>query len=147
LRGERGPIRVLIADDQRLLVEGVKRALGEAPDFEVVGNCSSGLLVPQMVDRTKPNLVLLDLMMPGADGLWCLAQIRQSHPDVKVVVLSVSTDRKVIETVLKGGASAFILKSIDPNDLPAALRQAVADPIYRRTDLPGPGESAPGQDG
>src|SRR5690242_15463581 len=98
-------MRVLIADDHRLIVEGVKRALEEAPDFEVVGECNSGSQVLPMVGRTNPDIVLLDLRMPGADGLACLSRIRKQHPDVKVVVLSVSTDENVIQTVLKRGAS------------------------------------------
>ena len=118
-------MRVLIADDHRLIVEGVKRALEEAPDFEVVGECNSGSQVLPLVGRTNPDIVLLDLRMPGADGLACLSRIRKQHPDVKVVVLSVSTDENVIQTVLKRGASAYIVKSINPIDLPSALRQAI----------------------
>ena len=136
------PVRVLIADDHRLIVEGVKRALEEAPDFEVVGECNSGSQVLPMVGRTNPDIVLLDLRMPGADGLACLSRIRKQHPEVKVVVLSVSTDENVIQTVLKRGASAFIVKSINPIDLPSALRQAVDGTVYSAIGLPDPGESA-----
>jgi DNA-binding NarL/FixJ family response regulator len=135
-------MRVLIADDHRLIVEGVKRALAEAPDFEVVGECSSGSQVLPMVGRTNPDLVLLDLRMPGADGLACLSRIRKQYPEVKVVVLSVSTDENVIQTVLKRGASAFIVKSINPIDLPSALRQAVDGTVYSAIGLPDPGDSA-----
>jgi Response regulator containing a CheY-like receiver domain and an HTH DNA-binding domain len=80
--------------------------------------------------------------MPGADGLACLSRIRKQHPDVKVVVLSVSTDENVIQTVLKRGASAFIVKSINPIDLPSALRQAVDGTVYSAIGLPDPGDSA-----
>ncbi len=134
-------MRVLIADDHKLIVEGVKRSLEDAPDFEIVGECSSGSQVLPMVARTNPDIVLLDLRMPGADGLSCLARIRKQHPDVKVVVLSVSTDQNVIETVLKRGASAYIVKSISPIDLPSALRQAVEGTVYTAIGLPDPGES------
>ena len=135
-------VRVLIADDHRLIVEGIKQALEASPDFEVVGECSSGSQVLPLVGRTNPDIVLLDLRMPGADGLTCLAQIRKRHPDVKVVVLSVSTDEHVIETVLKRGASAYIVKSINPIDLPSALRQAMDATVYTAIGLPDAGESA-----
>ena len=135
-------MRVLIADDHRLIVEGVKRSLGESDDFEVVGECSSGSQVLPMVGRTKPDVVLLDLRMPGADGLTCLAQIKKRYPEVKVVILSVTTDEKVIQTVLQRGASAFIVKSINPVDLPSALRQAVEGTVYSAIGLPDPGDSA-----
>jgi DNA-binding NarL/FixJ family response regulator len=135
-------MRVLIADDHRLIVEGIKRALEDADDFEVVGEASSGSQVLPLVGRTNPDIVLLDLRMPGADGLTCLAQIKKRYPDIKVVVLSVSTDESVIQTVLMRGASAYIVKSINPIDLPSALRQAVEGTMYSAIGLPEPGESA-----
>jgi DNA-binding NarL/FixJ family response regulator len=135
-------MRVLIADDHKLILEGIKRALDESDDFEVVGECSSGSQVLPMVGRTNPDLVLLDLRMPGADGLTCLAQIRKRYPEVKVVVLSVSTDENLIQTILKRGASAYIVKSINPIDLPSALRQAVEGTVYSAIGLPESSDSA-----
>ncbi len=135
-------MRVLIADDHKLIVDGIKRALEESSDFEVVGEASSGSQVLPLVARTKPDLVLLDLRMPGADGLTCLTRIRKRHPEVKVVVLSVSTDEHVIQTVLKRGASAYIVKSINPIDLPSALRQAVEGTVYSAIGLPADSGSA-----
>jgi DNA-binding NarL/FixJ family response regulator len=135
-------MRVLIADDHKLIVEGVKRALAEAGDFEVVGECASGSQVLPLVQQTNPDVVLLDLRMPGADGLTCLTRIRKRYPQVKVVVLSVSTDENVIQTVLNRGASAYIVKSINPVDLPSALRQAVEGTVFSAIGLPEEGESA-----
>ncbi len=135
-------MRVLIADDHRLILEGVKRALESEPDFEVVGECESGSQVLPRVGRTNPDLVLLDLRMPGADGLVTLTRLRKQYPDVKVVVLSVSTDENVIQTVLKRGASAYIIKSINPVDRPSALRQAVEGTVYSAIGLPEAGDSA-----
>src|SRR5436190_15136326 len=135
-------MRVVIADDHKLIVDGIKRALEESNDFEVVGEASSGSQVLPLINRTKPDLVLLDLRMPGADGLTSLSRIRKQHPDVKVVILSVSTDENVIQSVLKRGASAYIVKSINPIDLPSALRQAVDGTVYSAIGLPDPGESA-----
>jgi DNA-binding NarL/FixJ family response regulator len=135
-------MRVLIADDHRLIVEGVKRALEEASGFEVVGECSSGSQILPMVGRTNPDLVLLDLRMPGADGIASLTRIRKQYPDVKVVVLSATTDDNVIQAVLARGASAYIVKSIDPIDLPSVLRQAVEGTVFSAVGVPDPGESA-----
>src|SRR6201997_4455896 len=138
-------MRVLIADDHRLVIEGVRRALEETGDFEVVGEASSGSQVLAMVGRTTPDLVLLDLRMPGADGLTCLGQIRKRYPEVKVVILSVSTDESVIQTVLKRGASAYIVKTINPIDPPSALRQAMEGTVFSAIGLPerdSPGRAA-----
>ena len=123
-------MRVLIADDHMLIIEGIKRALAETDDFEVVGECTSGSQVLPMVGRTNPDIVVLDLRMPGMDGLTCVGQIRKRYPDVKVVILSLSTDENLIKTVLKRGASAYIVKSINPIDLPSALRQALEGTVY-----------------
>ena len=129
-------MRVLIADDHKLIVDGIKRALEESNDFEVVGEASSGSQVLPMVGQTNPDLVLLDLRMPGADGLTCLGRIRKRYPNVKVVVLSASTDGNVIKTVLKRGATAYIVKSVNPIDLPSALRQAMDGTVHSAMGLP-----------
>jgi DNA-binding NarL/FixJ family response regulator len=117
-------------------------AVAVHPDDERYKALVGKHVVLPLVGRTKPDVVLLDLRMPGADGLACLSRIRKQYPDVKVVVLSVSTDENVIQTVLKRGASAFIVKSINPIDLPSALRQAVDGTVYSAIGLPDPGESA-----
>jgi DNA-binding NarL/FixJ family response regulator len=134
-------MRVLIADDHRLIIEGVRRALEETGEFEVVGECSSGSQVLPMVGRTNPDIVLLDLRMPGADGISCLTRIRKQHPAVKVVILSSSTDETVIANVLKKGASAYVVKSVNPVDLPSVLRQAVEGTVFTAVGLPDGGES------
>src|SRR6201985_188768 len=115
-------MRVLVADDHKLIVEGIKRAWDESEDFEVVGEASSGSQVLPLVRRTQPDLVLLDLRMPGLDGLSALEQIKRDHPEIKVVILSASTDPTVIQTALLRGASAYIIKSVNPVDLPSTLR-------------------------
>ncbi len=134
-------MRVLIADDHQLILEGVRRALEAAGDFEVVGECSSGSQVLPLVGRTNPDVVLLDLRMPGADGLACLTRIRSQHPDVKVVILSASTDEKIIANVLKRGASAYVVKSVNPVDLPSVLRQAVDGTVFSAVGLPDAGDT------
>ncbi len=134
-------MRVLIADDHRLIIEGIRRALDEAGDFDVVGECSSGSQVLPMVGRTNPDVVLLDLRMPGADGLSCLTRIRSQHPQVKVVILSSSTDENVIANALKRGASAYVVKSVNPADLPSILRQTHDGTVYTTIGLPQPNEN------
>jgi len=129
-------MRVVIADDHKLIVDGIKRALEESSDFEVVGEASSGSQILPLINRTKPDLVLLDLRMPGADGLTSLSRIRKQHPNIKVVILSVSTDENVIQSVLKRGASAYIVKTINPIDLPSALRQAMEGTVFSAIGLP-----------
>ena len=136
-------MRVLIADDHRLMVEGTKQALERAGGFEVVGEAINGVQVLPLVRRLKPDLVLLDLRMPQMDGLTCLTQIRKEFPAVKVAILSVSQDPEQIQAALKRGANAYIVKTIDPDDLAAALRQALDGNVFTTAGLTeDPGERA-----
>jgi DNA-binding NarL/FixJ family response regulator len=118
-----------------LIVEGTKQALERAGGFEVVGEAVNGVQVLPLVRRLKPELVLLDLRMPQMDGLTCLSKIRKEFPEVKVAMLSVSQDPELIQTALKRGASAYIVKSIDPADLAAALRQAIDGNVFTTAGL------------
>jgi len=90
-------------------------------------------------------VVVTDIKMPPnfrLEGIECAHEIRKRHPEVKVVILSVSTDENLIQTVLKRGASAYIVKSINPIDLPSALRQAVEGTVYSAIGLPADSGSA-----
>jgi DNA-binding NarL/FixJ family response regulator len=136
-------MRVLIADDHRLMVEGTKQALEKAGGFKVVGEASNGAQVLPLVRRLQPDLVLLDLRMPQMDGLTCLAKIRKEFPDMKVAILSVSQEPDLIQTALKRGANAYIVKTVDPDDLAAALRQAVDGTVFTTVGVSDePGERA-----
>src|SRR5437764_417613 len=98
-------MRVLIADDHPLILAGIKRALEEDDQFEVVAEARVGSQVLPLVSQTNPDLALLDLRMPEMDGLTCLDRIRKEHPKVKVVILSGSTDPEVVQTGLNHGAA------------------------------------------
>ena len=125
------------------MVEGTKQALQRAGGFDVVGEAVNGVQVLPLVRRLKPQLVLLDLRMPQMDGLTCLSKIRKEFPDVKVAILSVSQDPELIQTALKRGACAYIVKSIDPDDLAGALRQAIDGNVFTTAGVTeDPGERA-----
>src|ERR671932_1204866 len=123
-------IRVLLADDHRLILQALQRAFEEVDGIEVVGTASDGRQVVPLIARTNPDLVLLDMRMPEMDGLACLDRIRKHHPSIKVVMLSAFDDADRIRTALKRGASAYIVKTVNPLDLPAALRQVVQPTVY-----------------
>ena len=132
-------MRVLIADDNRLMLEGVRRALEPVEDIEIVGATHTGAHVLSLVERRRPELVALEVGMRGEDGRSCLDQLRERHPDVKVVVLSASSAYDDIRSALSRGARAFIVKSVDPLDIPAALRHAHEETVYHAIGSePGP---------
>ncbi len=125
------PIKVLLADDHRLILEGIRRVLAEVEDLEVVGEAESGAQVLPLIHQTNPDLVLLDMRMPDMSGLACLDAIRQRYPEVKVVVLSAFSDAEHIQAAFQRGATAYIVKSVNPIDLPSALRQALDETVYQ----------------
>ena len=128
-------VRVVIADDHRLVLDGIRRALEADGEFEIVGETQNGTQVLPLVSREKPDLVLLDVRMPHMDGLACLDEIRRRHPEIKVVMLSASTSEDLIEAALRRGASAYVVKSVDPDDLPATLRQALEGNVHTAIGL------------
>jgi DNA-binding NarL/FixJ family response regulator len=129
-------VRILLADDHGLMLAGARRALELDGGFEVVGEARTGSQVLPLVGRTEPDAVLLDLRMPGVDGLGCLQRIREEHPDVKVVMCSVSADPDQIQGAFKRGACGYVLKTINPIDLGSAIRQAVEGTAYHALGLP-----------
>jgi DNA-binding NarL/FixJ family response regulator len=134
--------KVLLADDHPLMIGGIRRALEECEDFEVVGEAYDGTQVLPMVRNTDPDLVLLDLRMPGMDGFTCIDLLQKRHPDVKVVVISGSSDPEHIEAAFKRGASGYVVKGINPVDLPSALRQAFDGTVYHPIGMPEESEGA-----
>lgn len=135
-------MRIMLADDHRLMLAGIRRALEGDTDFEIVAEANTGSQVLPLIGRTNPDVVLLDIRMPGMDGLTCLDHIRRRFPSVKVVFLSVFSDPEHIESALVRGACGYIVKSVNPRDLPSALRQAVEGTVFHPIGLPEATEEA-----
>ena len=122
-------VKLLIADYHALMIEAVKLALENEPDFEIVGQAESGSELLPLVNRTEPDLVVLDLLMPGIDGLTCIKLLRTAFPEVRIAILTALDAEDAVEAGLGAGADAFISKSVEPAALPAALRQALEKPV------------------
>jgi DNA-binding NarL/FixJ family response regulator len=123
-------VRVLIADDNRLMLEGLRRALEPVEDIEIVGVTHTGSQVLPLAERRRPDLVAVELGMRGEDGRRCLELLREQHPDIKVVVLSGSSAHDDIRGALTSGARAFIVKTVNPLDIPTALRHAYVETVH-----------------
>ena len=134
-------LKVLIADDHRLMLDAVRMVLDEDPDIQIVGEAMTGSQVLLLIDRTDPDVVVLDIRMPGMDGLTCLTSIRERFPKVKVIVLSGHDEPALVRTALRRGASSFVSKQILPRDLPSAVRHAYEGTLYAEMAEP---EAAPG---
>jgi len=139
-------LRVLLADDHKLVLEAVQRALEKDEGFRVVATTDSGAAVADLVARHRPDIVVMDLRMPGVDGLQALGQIRARDSRTKVVMLSASDRPEEIQSALARGADGFILKSVDPVDLPAVLRQVHEGTVFHPGASGGqPAADAPAQ--
>lgn len=115
-------IRVLIADDHRLFREGVASLLERAPDIELVGEAATGAESVRMVDDLDPDVVLMDLNMPGGGGIAATRALRERHPRVGVVVVTMLDDDASVFAALKAGARGYVLKDAERGDLVRAIR-------------------------
>ncbi|MYM97990.1 response regulator [Duganella vulcania] len=119
-------ISVLLIDDHTLFRSGIRSLLQRNPEFTVVGEAADGFEGVKRAQQLKPQVILLDLNMPGMSGLETLEQLRQDCPDSAVVMLTVSEDADDLSVALKAGASGYLLKNIDTDFLSRAIRRAAA---------------------
>jgi DNA-binding NarL/FixJ family response regulator len=123
-------IKVLLADDHPLIIAGIRRTIEDLDDMEVVGEARSGPELMQLVERRRPDLVLMDLKMPGIVGVEAIERIRQTWPDIRTVVLSACDDRATIDAALRAGASAYVLKSAHTVDIASVLREVSSGAVF-----------------
>jgi DNA-binding NarL/FixJ family response regulator len=128
-----GTIRVVLAEDHALMRDAVHLVFDGDADIELVGEVSNGHELLPLMARVEADFVLLDVQLPGLDGLGCLEALAERYPQVKVAMLSAVEDRQVIESAFRRGARGYILKSINPFDLPAAIRQIVEESVIHRS--------------
>jgi DNA-binding NarL/FixJ family response regulator len=117
-------IKVLVAEDQLIFRKGVLASLAAAGDIQVVGEVENGLDALNSVGKLKPDLVLMDLYMPVMSGVESTRRIKAAHPEVRVVILTVSDQDKDLFEAIKAGADGYLLKNLGPQELAHAVRQA-----------------------
>lgn len=118
------PIRVLIADDHALMREGIRALLRASDDVEVVGEASSGEEALEQSRLLRPDLVLMDVAMPGLGGLEATLALRRELPEVRVLVLTQYDDREYVARFLNAGVAGYVLKKAAGSELLAAIRSA-----------------------
>jgi two-component system, NarL family, response regulator LiaR len=117
-------IRVLIVDDHAIVREGLRTFLGMLPDIQLAGEASGGEEALAAVARGKPQVVLMDLVMPGMDGIEATRRLHAEHPEVKVIALTSFSDDDKLYPVIKAGAVAYLLKDVGPRELAETIRAA-----------------------
>jgi len=111
--------RLLLADDHTILLEGLKALL--APEFEVVATAGDGRAVLEAAERHQPDLILLDISMPGLNGIEAARRLRQSNPGAKLIILTMHADLSFVRAAFEAGVSGYVLKQSAATELVAAL--------------------------
>ncbi len=116
------PIRVLIVDDHAILREGLKMVLGLEPDLEVAGEAGNGRDGVSLAAQLQPNVVLLDVLMPGLDGIDACRQIKSANPDIRVLMLTSHTAAQAVEAAVLAGASGYLVQNGGRDELLGSVR-------------------------
>lgn len=120
------PIRVLLVDDQRLMREGLRILLELEPDLKVIGEAEDGDAALRAYDKSRPDVVLMDVRMPGMDGVEATWRLRKRWPEARVVILTTFDDDEYVFEGLRAGALGYLLKDVSGQDLAQAVRTVAA---------------------
>jgi two-component system response regulator NreC len=123
-------ITIVLADDHQLVRQGLRGMLERQPDFRVVGEAGTGLEVFRVVERFRPNVLVLDMMMPQLNGLEVTRQLSKRSPKTRTVILSMHRDESYVVQALKNGATGYVLKDASVDELVKAIREAAAGRRY-----------------
>ena len=118
--------KILLADDHEIVLEGIRAALQEEPDFDIVGTASDGLKALEMVKALKPDIVVMDAAMPNLDGFEATKDIKKTFPAAKIIIYSMFSDHELIFALFQAGISGHVLKGRPISELVLALK-CVAD--------------------
>ena len=123
-------MRVLLADDHALVRAGLRRLLESLPDIEVVGEADDGQAVLVLAEQLHPNLVLMDVAMPGMNGLEATTRLIKTHPQIRVLILSMHQNEEYVRQALRAGATGYLLKDAAPLELEHALKAVMRGETY-----------------
>jgi DNA-binding NarL/FixJ family response regulator len=115
-------IRIAIVDDHEMVREGLRTILQPEADFEVVGETGLGEAVPDLVERTAPDIVLLDARLPDVSGPEVCRRLRGSHPDVRVIIVTTFSDDDLVDECIRAGARGFVVKDVEQFSLKQSIR-------------------------
>jgi len=128
-------VTVLLVDDHPIVRQGLRNLLDSMPDFRVVGEAGDGLQALEMIEKTLPQVLVIDVVMPGLTGIEVTARVKHQWPATKVIVLSMQNNEAYVVTALKNGASGYILKDTGPEELVDAIRTVVKGERYLSKQL------------
>jgi DNA-binding NarL/FixJ family response regulator len=130
-------IRILIADNHTLFSQGVRSLIEQQSDFEVVGEAADGRQAVTQTRELRPDVVLMDVVMPGLNGLEATRQIRQETPETRVLALSMHVDKRYVLGMLEAGASGYLAKDSPFDEVARAIRAVAAGQVYLAPSIAG----------
>lgn len=134
MTGSIEPIRVLIVDDHQMVRQGLRFFLSTQPGIVLVGEAEGGAEAVALADKLRPDVVLMDLIMPGMDGLEAICQIRSHHNEIEILVLTSYVDDQKVLSAIKCGANGYLMKDVKPQELARAIRTAAQGEVYLHTE-------------
>jgi DNA-binding NarL/FixJ family response regulator len=123
-------VSIVLADDHKVVRQGLRAVLEAESLFRVIGEAGNGLEALSLVERQRPDVLVLDLMMPGLNGLEVTRQVRKRSPKTRLVILSMHSDESYVLEALKNGAMAYVLKDSSAEELTKAVHEAAANRRY-----------------
>ncbi|MBN1547732.1 MAG: response regulator transcription factor [Syntrophaceae bacterium] len=130
-------IRILVADDHKIMREGLRALLEKQTDMQVIAEAENGMSAVRMARELSPDVVIMDIAMPDLNGIGATKKIRGESPEVKVIALSMHSDRRFIAEMFRSGASGYLLKDYSFEELVTAIRVVVANRIYISPSIAG----------
>ena len=124
------PIKILLADDHAIVRQGLRALLESEPQFSVVGEAGDGLMAVKQAAELLPDVVVMDISMPGLNGVDATCQIKALAPNVRVIALSMHSQKTLVKRMLQAGAMAYLLKDCAARDLVAAIHSVMANQFY-----------------
>jgi DNA-binding NarL/FixJ family response regulator len=128
-------IRILLADDHAILRDGIRALLSKEPDMEILGEAAHGEALLELLAHTPADVVLMDVNMPVMDGFVTMTHLRQQHPDVRVLVLSMLEHENYVHRMLEAGALGYVLKNADITEITHAIRTVAAGREFLCTEI------------
>lgn len=130
-------IKIILADDHQIIRDGLKSLIEKEKTFELAGEASDGRTTVQLTQKMNPDLVIMDISMPGLNGMEAAIQILEFNPDIKIIALSVHAEKQFVAGMLRAGASAYLLKDCAFRELKEAITLVMQNQIYLSPKISG----------